>query len=439
MVVKYRRIIIFILFVVISLMVIIVIKIHNIKSQKQTRKNLRNNMTKAEIILWSKLKGKQLGYKFRRQHGIGNYVVDFYCPKLKLIIEIDGDVHAYNSQIIKDKERQNYLESLGLKVLRYANNDIKNNISGVLDDLIVKIELNSLSSTSPPAPPYLRRGEVKNSLPKKRISYMKNLQKVKNFILDILFPIKCLGCDRELEDLDPKEKWICGECFAKIEIKKEQVCPACEEPSENGRTHHRCQKEISLGGLWVATEFDYKIIKEAIYKFKFNFVRDIHFPLAEIIAKSILQVNEFGDFHDLILANFSRESEEEIYADKNKNKKTETIVVPVPLHKRRYDWRGFNQAFLLSQNIAVRFNLPICEKAIIRKINTKPQTKIKSMADRRQNIKGAFSCLNNNPVKNRNIIIVDDVCTTAATLNECAIELKKAGAKNVWGLVIARR
>ena len=65
------------------------IKIHNIKSQKQRRKNLRNNMTKAEIILWSKLKGKQLGYKFRRQHGIGKFIVDFYCPVLKMIIEVD--------------------------------------------------------------------------------------------------------------------------------------------------------------------------------------------------------------------------------------------------------------------------------------------------------------------------------------------------------------
>ena len=76
-------------------------KIHNNKNQKSRRKNLRNNMTKAEIILWSKLKGKQLGYKFRRQHGIGKYIIDFYCPKLKLIIEVDGDVHGFYNQIKK--------------------------------------------------------------------------------------------------------------------------------------------------------------------------------------------------------------------------------------------------------------------------------------------------------------------------------------------------
>ena len=125
------------------------IKVHNIKSQKQRRKNLRNNMTKAEIILWSKLKGKQLGYKFRRQHGIGKFIVDFYCPVLKMIIEVDGDVHGFNNQIIKDRSRQTFLESLGFIICRYTNNDVIKNIGGVLDDLVAKIELILLSSTTP--------------------------------------------------------------------------------------------------------------------------------------------------------------------------------------------------------------------------------------------------------------------------------------------------
>jgi very-short-patch-repair endonuclease len=146
-------------------------KIHNIKTQKQTRKNLRNNMTKAEIILWSKLKGKQLGYKFRRQHGIGKYVVDFYCPELKLVIEADGDTHGFNSQIIKDKERQNYLESLGFKVCRYTNNDIIKNIDGVLDDLVVKIKSTLLSSTTPSPFP----NQVEDRLLKRREDQIKEI------------------------------------------------------------------------------------------------------------------------------------------------------------------------------------------------------------------------------------------------------------------------
>ncbi len=102
-------------------------------------------MTKAEIVLWSKLKGKQLnGLKFRRQCSINNYIVDFYCPELKLAIEIDGDVHAYNSRIVYDKKRQKEIEALGIKVLRYTNNDVIQNIEGVLYDII---------ATTPHSPP----------------------------------------------------------------------------------------------------------------------------------------------------------------------------------------------------------------------------------------------------------------------------------------------
>jgi len=142
----------------------------------------------------------------------------------------------------------------------------------------------------------------------------------------------------------------------------------------------------------------------------------------------------------LILSELSQESgEEEIYEDKNKNEKIETIIMPVPLHKKRYNWRGFNQALLLSEYIASEFHLRINEDLLIRRKNTKPQTKIKSMIKRRENIKGAFFIAENDFLNNKNVIIVDDVCTTSATLNECAKELKNAGVKNVWGLVMARR
>ena len=273
---------------------------------------------------------------------------------------------------------------------------------------------------------------------------MKNLKKAKNFIFDILFPIQCLGCGRELEDLKPKERWICPECLGKIKIRKNQVCPFCKEWSEEGRTHYRCKESTSLDGVWVATEYKYEVVNEAIWKFKFSFIKDISFPLSEILIKSILEVEEYGDFQDLILANFSQENKEEkIYIEEEKNKEVETVVIPIPLHKRRYNWRGFNQAFLLAEYIANRFKLDIYGNVLFRKRNTKPQTKVRSIEERKENIKGAFfiSKYSNvrNLIKNKNVIIVDDVCTTSATLLECAKELKKAGVKNIWGLVVAGR
>lgn len=278
----------------------------------------------------------------------------------------------------------------------------------------------------------------------RRLIYFKNVINetyffAKDFVLDLLFPIRCLGCGGELENLKPKERWICPECLVKIETRKEQVCPVCEEFSEGGKTHHKCENKTSLDGLWVATEYDCEIVSEAIHKLKFNFVKDISFPLSRIMEKSILGVEEFGDFQDVVLANRSKESEEEVYLGKNKNKKAETIIIPVPLHKKRQNWRGFNQAFLLSFCIAEKFDLIVCDDFLFRTKNTKPQTKIKSMEEREENIKGAFSCLNKNFAERKNVILTDDVCTTMATLDECAKELKKAGAESVWGLVVARR
>ena len=126
-------------------------EIFNKKEYVKKRQSLRKRMTRAEILLWSKLKGKQLlGLKFRRQYGVDSYVVDFYCTEIKLAIEVDGDVHGYNSRVLYDKQRQKNIEALGIKVLRYTNNDIMINIKGVLQD--IHFRSNSLMKP-PPTPP----------------------------------------------------------------------------------------------------------------------------------------------------------------------------------------------------------------------------------------------------------------------------------------------
>jgi len=109
--------------------------IHNLKVYKNKRKYLRNNSTKAEIMLWKELKGSKTGLKFRRQHGINNYIVDFYCSEKRLIIEIDGEVHNINKQVNHDKIREEYLKSLNFKIIRYNNYDITNNLDLVLQDI----------------------------------------------------------------------------------------------------------------------------------------------------------------------------------------------------------------------------------------------------------------------------------------------------------------
>ena len=108
----------------------------NLKDSKERRKYLRNNMPNAEKILWYQLKGRQLnGFKFRRQFGVGKYIVDFYCPEVKLVIEIDGDSHFEPDAIVYDKKRELFIENQGIKVIRFTNNDIYETLDEVIKSI----------------------------------------------------------------------------------------------------------------------------------------------------------------------------------------------------------------------------------------------------------------------------------------------------------------
>ena len=107
----------------------------------ENAKTLRNNLTKEEMVLWGKLKECFPSYKFRRQHPISNYIADFYCHNLKLVIEVDGPIHYLEENQKSDQVRQNDFENLGLKVLRFTNEQVRNKIEIVLDkinDYIIK-------------------------------------------------------------------------------------------------------------------------------------------------------------------------------------------------------------------------------------------------------------------------------------------------------------
>ena len=98
-------------------------------------RQLRQNMTPAEKVLWEHIRSKSLGHKFRNQHAIYKYVVDFYCHELRLFIEVDGSIHTLTEVALNDKDRENNLLSLGLHVIRFTNDEIFNNIERVLNDI----------------------------------------------------------------------------------------------------------------------------------------------------------------------------------------------------------------------------------------------------------------------------------------------------------------
>ena len=112
---------------------------HNLKAVRQ---KLRSDLSKPEQAVWYWLKGKNFkGYKFRRQYSIGNYILDFYCPKLRLGIEIDGDSHFENDQArFQDIERDNYLTGQNIRILRFTNAEVLDNIDGVINKLSESIK-----------------------------------------------------------------------------------------------------------------------------------------------------------------------------------------------------------------------------------------------------------------------------------------------------------
>jgi very-short-patch-repair endonuclease len=114
---------------------------------KALAKKLRETMTVSETMLWNGLKQKQLGFDFDRQKPIDEYIVDFYCKKLNLAIEIDGESHDHPDAYVKDLERQQRLETLGVHFLRFDDRNVKENINNVLDAIADWIDANKKKSS----------------------------------------------------------------------------------------------------------------------------------------------------------------------------------------------------------------------------------------------------------------------------------------------------
>ena len=105
-------------------------RLYNIKKLKERRQDLRKNQTSAENILWNRLRREQLGYKFRRQHSIGGYILDFCCLKKKLIVEVDGPIHKFQKE--NDLVRDKFFTSLDFTVLRFKNEEIETEVDKVV-------------------------------------------------------------------------------------------------------------------------------------------------------------------------------------------------------------------------------------------------------------------------------------------------------------------
>ena len=165
------------------------------------------------------------------------------------------------------------------------------------------------------------------------------------------------------------------------------------------------------------------VLRELIHIFKYKSVKELSIPLG-VLIKRLIKIKAKNIF--------------------NRLDKKMTIIVPIPLHPRRLRERGFNQSELLAEKLSEHTNLPIAKNIVIRKRHSPPQADIKDknkthqLQKRKDNIKNAFKIINPNFSEGKNVILVDDVAATCATLEECALALKQSGAKKIWGFVIAK-
>ena len=114
--------------------------LYNIQKLRNIRRILRKQEVSAERLLWSKIRNRQLGVKFKRQYSVGNYVIDFYCPEIRLGIEIDGSTHSTSIEIARDLKRENYLRKTGIKIKRFTNVDVFENLDGVITSVLEVIK-----------------------------------------------------------------------------------------------------------------------------------------------------------------------------------------------------------------------------------------------------------------------------------------------------------
>ncbi len=226
------------------------------------------------------------------------------------------------------------------------------------------------------------------------------LRAVGSALLDLIYPVRCAGCGRP-------GVLFCSACEARILPAPAPVCLRCGSPSRGpGVLCSACRRDpIALDGL-LTTGLFAPPLRAAIHNFKYRHVCGLAQPFAARMA-----------------AVWSASG---LPAD---------VIVPVPLHASRERERGYNQAALLAQALAAPLGIPAIFDAVVRRRATASQTSL-SWSERQATVRGAFTCCAEMP--GRRVLVVDDVCTTGATLDACASALRDRGAGSVWGLTVAR-
>jgi competence protein ComFC len=227
-------------------------------------------------------------------------------------------------------------------------------------------------------------------------------------ILDLVFPKKCVVCKNG-------GSYLCENCFSYLSFDPKSLCLLCNNPSFNNLTHPRCKRKYAIDGCFSALSYN-KTAQKLIYNFKYRpYLTDLKNVLTDLFYESVIQNEQF-------------QSQIQV---------GEWVFAPIPLSSIKLRKRGYNQAEILAQELVKKFNFPV-QNLLSRARETKTQVGLTNL-QRKLNIKEAFELkIQKAEYGGLNIFLIDDVVTTGSTLLEAAKILKKAGAKKVFGLTLAR-
>lgn len=232
------------------------------------------------------------------------------------------------------------------------------------------------------------------------------LNKAWNLVLDILFPPICVNCQKPLEK---NQTSVCEECLEKIHLNNTLFCPVCRARlAENKKIcHFDCYYLLGAAG-----NYDDPVLQNLIQSFKYKGIKNLTSVLTDLLIKYTDSLNP-------------------------KPNLLNSIIVPIPLFSRRERERGFNQSKLIAKNLAEKLNLEFCD-TLLRIKATKSQAQTRDSEERSKNVEGCFKIINPELIKEKNIILIDDVFTSGATINEAIKILKQNSARKILALVIAK-
>lgn len=241
-------------------------------------------------------------------------------------------------------------------------------------------------------------------------------ERIANFLLELFFPSFCLGCNKE-------GILLCQDCISTLDISMYNYCLCSKHPlrlinyadAAIPGTCQRC-KHNHLDGIYSALPYKEKALTQRLVQsFKYRpYLKSLAQPLSQVVIEHLVA---------------AKNNANHIWQD--------SLLVPVPLAKRRLKQRNYNQSEELAHELSKVLNLEVTVENLVKIKETMPQMKL-SAKERSKNLADAFFVKNPGEFKGKKVFLVDDVYTTGSTMQECAKVLKAAGAKIVWGIAIAR-